>query len=149
MRGVDFKNEIEDLIRLITAGMGNVFGSVVESFGLTMVQARILMEIERCNLSTVGNLGSTVGLSSGNASTMCKKLEKAGFVKRIRNSEDERYVKLELTELGLETIKKIDAAFQKKYAPVLESKSRGDFDIIIAGMKKLNELLTEMEKSIN
>jgi DNA-binding MarR family transcriptional regulator len=146
MRGIEFKNEVGDLIRLITTGMDEVFRPIVESYGLTMLQTRLLFEIAQSELATVGSLGNVVGLSSGNASTMCKKLEKAGFITRVRNTKDERFVKLVLTELGSETIQKIDAALQAKYAPILESQSHQDFDTIIAGMKKLNELLTEMEK---
>lgn len=149
MRGTEFKNEIWDLMRLVTTGMDGVFRPVVESCGLTMIQARILVGIKRCELSTVGHLASLVGLSSGNASTMCKKLEKAGFIKRVRDSRDERFVKLVLTEQGAETIKKIDTFLDEKYAPILENKSVRDFDTIITGMQKLNEVLQELEKTIH
>mgnify|MGYP000843908825 FL=1 len=144
MRGIEFKNEVWDLIRLIRMGMDVVFRPMVESFGLTMLQLRIMIEIEENELSTVGSLASKVGLTSGNASTICKKLEKTGFIKRIRSSKDERFVKLVLTELGKETIKKIDLALQEKYASILEAKTEQDFNIIMRGIKKLNEILSEM-----
>lgn len=144
MREVEFKNEIWDLVRLITTGMDLVFRPLVESHGLTMIQARVLAGIQRCELSTVGNVGSVVGLSSGNASTICKKLEKAGFLRRIRASEDERFVKLVLTERGKETLKKINAAFQERYASILQKKTDQEFIAIISGMKKLKELIAEM-----
>lgn len=146
MRGIELKNEVWDLIRLITTGMDVVFRPIVESCGLTMTQMRILVGIERGELTTVGSLGSVVGLSGGNASTMCKKLEKEGFIKRTRDSQDERLVKLILTELGSATIKKIDTALQEKYAPILVDISTQDFEMIILGMKKLNILLAEMGK---
>lgn len=144
MREIEFKNEIWDLIRLIAIEMDLVFRPIVESHGLTMIQARILAGIQRCELSTVGSVGNAVGLSSGNASTMCKSLEKAGFIRRIRAPEDERFVKLVLTERGKETIGRIGAVFQEKYTPILQEKTDQDFNTIIAGMKKLKELIVEM-----
>ncbi len=149
MRGIEFKNAVWDLIRLITTGMDLVFRPIVESYGLTLIQMRILVGIERGELSTVGSVGGVVGLSSGNASTMCKKLEKAGFIKRTRDSQDERLVKLVVTELGSQTIIKIDAMLQEKYSPILESQSNEDFEQIIAVMKKLNKLLADMGKITN
>jgi DNA-binding MarR family transcriptional regulator len=148
MEGMEFKNEIWDLIRLVSVGMDHVFRPIVEPCGLTMMQTRILMEIARSDSSTVGNLAGVVGLSSGNASTLFKKLEQSGFIKRIRDSHDERVVKLLLTELGAETVQKIDRAIQTKYAAILAGKSSRDLAVIIAGMRKLNEILTEMETQI-
>ncbi|NLW55710.1 MAG: MarR family transcriptional regulator [Firmicutes bacterium] len=109
-----------------------------------MIQARILVGIERSGLSTVGGVGNLVGLSSGNASTMCKKLEKAGFIKRLRSLEDERLVKLVLTDEGRATLKKIDDVFREKYASLLEQWTEQDFTLIIAGMRKLSELISAM-----
>ncbi|HEY8464264.1 MAG TPA: MarR family transcriptional regulator, partial [Bacillota bacterium] len=146
MRGIAFKDEVWDLIRQLTLGMELVFRPIVASFGLTMTQTRLLVEIARSDLATVGSLADLVGLSSGNASLMCKKLERAGFIRRIRDSRDERVVKLVLTPRGTATLQKIDQVLQDKYGAFLESKAPQDFETIIAGMKKINELLIEMGK---
>lgn len=147
MRGIEFKNQVGDLLRQITFQMDTVFRPIFEAYGLTMMQARILFQIKQGKLFTIGSLANVAGLSSGNASTMCKKLERAGFIKRTRNVEDERVVKLELNELGEKIIKEIDEALQEKYAVILESKVDQDFEMIIAGLEKLNDLLGEMVKS--
>jgi DNA-binding MarR family transcriptional regulator len=89
-------------------------------------------------------LCSEVGLTSGNASSMCKKLEKSGFLKRCRDPKDERFVDLSLTGQGAETIQKIEEALEKKYGQFLESRSEEEFEELIAGMKKLSAFIQEM-----
>lgn len=141
-----FKKEIWDFLRAFSECMGLAFRPIVEENGLTMMQTRILMEITQCEHPTVGSLGSVIGLSSGNASAMCKKLEKAGLIKRIRDPEDERYVILTLTAAGKETITKIEGALDNKYRTFFESKTEDEFREITLKMKNISSFIQEMSK---
>ncbi|MGI6684945.1 MAG: MarR family winged helix-turn-helix transcriptional regulator [Bacillota bacterium] len=144
MRSVTFKNEIWDTLRLLSAGLDAAFKPAVEDVGLTMMQARILFEIWQNDDATVGRLGDIFGVNSGNCSTMCKKLEKAGLIDRIRSKEDERIVTLSLTAQGKEVLNIIERKLNDKYNPVLESQPQEKFDKIIEGMNALQELLQEL-----
>ncbi|MCR1897633.1 MarR family transcriptional regulator [Irregularibacter muris] len=146
MKVVKFKNEIWDLLRCVNENMESVFRPIGEHYGLTIMQTRILIEINQDEEHTVGTLGNTFGLTSGNASSMCKKLEKMGFLQRIRSEKDERRVKLVLTQLGESTISNIDRELQGKYQPILETKNQDDFEAIIYGLKQLTSILEEMKK---
>jgi DNA-binding MarR family transcriptional regulator len=144
MKGMVFENEIWDFLRTITEGMANAFRPIVEEHGLTLMQTRILVEIKEGGLHTVGSLGGIVGLSSGNASSMCKKLECAGFIKRIRTPEDERYVKLAITQFGEDTIKEIEDALEQKYGAFLESKGEVEFESFMKCMGKVTSFIQDM-----
>lgn len=146
MKCMVFKKEMWDFLRVFAECMRQAYRPVLEEYGLTMMQTRIIMEISQNQHSTVGSLGAVIGLSSGNASSMLKKLEKAGFVKRIRDPEDERCVVLTLTETGKETIRKIEAALESKYGPFLESKTEAEFEEIISEMKNLSSFIREMSR---
>jgi DNA-binding MarR family transcriptional regulator len=146
MKSMVFENEIWDFLRTITEGMANAFRPLVEEHGLTLMQTRILVEIKEGCSHTVGSLGGIVGLSSGNASSMCKKLEQAGFIKRIRNPEDERFVKLVITEFGEDTIKKIEEALERKYGAFLESKGENEYKAFLECMKKVSSFIHEMSE---
>jgi len=146
MKSLVIKNEIWDFLRTITECMDKAFRPIMEEYGLTMMQTRILVEIKECGHHTVGSLGNEVGLASGNASSMCKKLEKAGFVQRIRDIDDERFVKLALTKLGEKTLQDIEDALEKKYGAFLERKDDDEFQIISDGMKKLCCFIKEMSE---
>lgn len=147
MRSLMLKNDLWDMIRLTTINMEAAFSPIVKTYGLTIMQNRILVAIVQCNQPTVGNICKVIGSSGGNASNMCKKLEKEGFVKRIRSHEDERVVELVLTEKGKDTINKIDDELKKRYEPILGSKSDEDFETIVLGIEKLNELLRDFNNA--
>lgn len=143
-RVVELRNELWDFARVMSQGLNTVFTPMVESHGLTTLQARILMVINECGSATVGSVGNAVGVNSGNTSTTCKKLEKAGFVKRVRDPADERYVTLALTDCGQDAISGIDDAFMRMYGPILEAATDQDYETIIAGMKILRRLIAEL-----
>lgn len=144
MREILLKNELWDIIRTITISMDSTFGPLVKCYGLTMIQSRILVSIDKNDNVNIGNISEMLEICSSNVSNMCKKLEKEGFLIRNRSHEDERIVTLELTEKGKETLKNINEDIDKKFKPILDSKSDKDFEDIIIGMRKLNELLREL-----
>jgi DNA-binding MarR family transcriptional regulator len=53
---------------------------------------------------SIGTLAEALGITSSSATTACKRLEKAGFVLRERQLDDERMVCVSLTEAGRERI---------------------------------------------
>ena len=139
-----FENEVWDFLRTITECMANAFRPYVEEYGLTLMQTRILVEIKGGEFQTVGSIGGIIGLTNGNASSVCKKLEQAGFIRRIRTPEDERRVKLELTERGEQTLKQIEEALEQKYGPFLKSKGSEEIQEIIQSMGKVTAFIQEM-----
>ncbi|TWH57798.1 MarR family transcriptional regulator [Desulfitobacterium sp. LBE] len=144
MRSMVFENEIWDFLRTITEGMANAFRPIVEEYGLTLMQTRILVEVKDGAPHTIGSLGSIIGLSSGNASSMCKKLEAAGFLRRIRTPEDERFVKLALTRHGEDTIYRIEEALERRYGVFLEYKGEQEYQRFIECMENVKAFMQEM-----
>lgn len=144
MRSMVFENEIWDFLRTITEGMANAFRPIVEEHGLTLMQTRILVEIRERGPHTVGSLGSIIGLTSGNASAMCKKLELAGYLVRIRTPEDERFVKIALTKHGEDTIIKIEEALESRYGAFLERKGEEAYKRFIESMDNVKAFMQEL-----
>lgn len=144
MRSMVFENEIWDFLRTITEGMANAFRPIVEVYGLTLMQTRILVEVKEGGPHTVGSLGGIIGLSSGNASSMCKKLEAAGFLRRIRTPEDERFVKLALTQHGEDTIAEIEDALERRYGAFLERKGEEEYRQFVKCMENVRAFMQEL-----
>ena len=142
------KNELWDLVRITSMNLETAYKPIVESYGLTLMQSRILIAIAESEHINVGDVSNVLEISSGNASNMCKRLDREGFVKRIRSSIDERIVELALTDKGISTKEKICNDINKKFKPILDNKSKEDFDAILIGLKKLNELLSDLVKEI-
>lgn len=75
---------------------------LLEPLGLTYPQYLVMMALWAEDGQKVKMLGDRLGLDSGTLSPLLKRLEQSGLVKRKRDAEDERQVKITVTPQGLE-----------------------------------------------
>ena len=141
-----FNNEILDLIRKINENTHIIFNTVCEQYGLTALQARILMKLYMCEKHAIGSLAERVCSAETNMSAMCKKLEKMDLILRVRDKADERVVKVELTDKGKDIVYNINEMLNKRIAKSIEGNMEETLKDIIRGTNKLNDLL---EKAIS
>ncbi len=73
----------------------------LDELNLTYPQYLVLMVLWKEKEQTVGQLGEKVFLDSGTLTPLLKRMEQKDIVKRKRCTEDERVVKLTLTEKGV------------------------------------------------
>jgi MarR family transcriptional regulator, organic hydroperoxide resistance regulator len=73
---------------------------LLEPLGLTYPQYLVMLCLWEEDGQTVKALGERLGLDSGTLSPLLKRMEQTGFVKRERSREDERQVKIALTDEG-------------------------------------------------
>lgn len=144
MEVAEFKNIVWGYTRKIEESMNSVFSPVIEKYGITMMQTRILMELQRCESHTIGSLADSVCVAGANISAMCKKLEGQGLLERVRNKADERVVRVVLTNLGKETILSMDKLINDKISQHLVNEKEETYDDVILGLQKLNELLQKI-----
>lgn len=145
MQIIKFRDELLDCMRNINESLSFIFQPVTDKYNLTLLQAGILTEVCRHGNHTVGSLSSVLGMTSGNASSACKKLEKLGYLRRVRCPDDERCVQLEITENGQLTLHQINGEVQKKYQWILLNKSDEDIECITKGLRQLMDILQEMK----
>ncbi|WP_040214533.1 MarR family winged helix-turn-helix transcriptional regulator [Clostridium polynesiense] len=140
-----FRNNLQELFRDTSSKINNVFLPVYESCKLTMTQALLLNEIQRHGNTTIGELGRELNIARGNTSTMCKRLEKDGYITRTRDNKDERIVNVTLTEKGTKALDKLNYYLNNKFAQALENEDKDQIEAIINGIEKLNHILSKME----
>ncbi len=76
--------------------------------GLTSLQAGVLFYLSIASQDvTVGDVSELTFVDPANASTLCKKLEREGYLTRTRHSADRRVVTLSLTEKGREATERL------------------------------------------
>ncbi len=71
---------------------------------MTPEQYWLLRLLRRKGAMSIGELAEALGVTGSSVTTACKRLEKAGLVTRERQSNDERMVRVMLTEHGHERI---------------------------------------------
>ena len=68
---------------------------VAQAEGLTPLQASVLLQLVRQD-AAVGDISEVTCMGQANASSLCKKLEREGYLTRARRCSDRRVV----TEIG-------------------------------------------------
>lgn len=72
----------------------------LDALGLTYPQYLVFLVLWEQDGLTVKALGERLFLDSGTITPLIKRLETKGFVQRRRDNEDERQVRIDLTEAG-------------------------------------------------
>lgn len=71
---------------------------------MTPEQYWLLRLLRRKGALSISELADALGVTGSSVTTACKRLEKAGLVTRERQSDDERMVRVMLTEQGHEQV---------------------------------------------
>ena len=89
-------------VRLYTASrlVTRAYRPVLEELGLTYPQYLVMMALWETDRLSVSELGAKLRLDSGTLTPLLKRMERAGLVNRGRTPEDERVVRVWLTEAG-------------------------------------------------
>lgn len=101
--GTDFLR-LENFLCFSVYATGHAFNRVykplLDRLGLTYPQFLVMVALWQEDGRTVGALGAALGLESSTLTPLIKRLEAAGLVIRRRAREDERVVRVVLSEAG-------------------------------------------------
>ena len=141
-----FRVEISQLLQALRINVNKLVEPLTRAEGLTFLQFMVLSHIadDESNVN-INCLCSMTGMGQANASTLCKRLEQEGLIKRERSREDERIVNLSLTDEGRAVLERIYTSFFR-YADVLERYPEQDMQAIINGLHGIDSLLIAMLK---
>lgn len=96
--------EPDDFICFAVYSTGHAFSRVykplLEKLGVTYPQYLVLVALWAKDNQTVGSLGEMLFLESSTLTPLLKRLEGLKFLTRSRDPEDERQVRIRLTEKG-------------------------------------------------
>ena len=82
-----------------------IYKPILDPLGLTYPQYLVMMALWEKDGQGVGELGDLLFLESNTLTPLIKRLEAAGLVKRARDTQDERQVRVSLTASGRELLK--------------------------------------------
>ncbi len=138
----EFNNTIFSMIREISHKIDLLLQETANKLDLTPLQLKIIIALYSSDKDvSIGNLGKTIGVTGGNISNICKKLEKKGFVNRIRSEEDERVVNVRLTETGIQASKELGEYFYKIREEFPDDGVDVNLETIVEELKELDILL--------
>ncbi len=145
INAAEFAVMMLDLEKVSRSSVDNLFAVACLQYELTMNQLHILIELNKGQEYTVGELSSVIGVLRGNMANICKQLETRGLIERKRDDKDERVVLLHITCRGKILVKEIFMQIQQKYQCVFEKNDLiGYFEKILEGLKALYAFLEQM-----
>ena len=89
--------------------MTKLYKPLLDELGLTYPQYLVMLVLWEKDGPMVSELGERLHLDSGTLTPLLKRLEAAGFIARVRDTQDERRVHITLTAAG----RKLKARAQK------------------------------------
>jgi len=125
---------------------GRAYRPILDAVGLTYTQYIAMVALSEADEQTVSVLGEKLFLESNTLTPILKKLEQMGYIRRHRDSTDERQVRVSLTPAGRRLIEK-DLG-----APLTDATGLGDeFPVVQKTVTRLRDNLlratqTELEK---
>lgn len=138
----EFNNSIFSMIREISHKIDILLQDTSTEMGITTLQLKMLITLYSSGeAQSIGNLGKAIGVTGGNISNICKKLEKQGFVDRMRSEEDERVVNVNLTEKGRKAAEKVGQYFNQIRSDIPTDGIDVNLQTIIDELSALDELL--------
>ena len=97
---LSLKNQLCFPIYLCSKEIIRKYTPILDELNLTYTQYIAMMFFWEMKTSNVKDLGSTLLLDSSTLTPLLKKLEKKGYITRVRSTVDERNLVLELTPEG-------------------------------------------------
>lgn len=117
---------------------------LLDEFGLTYPQYLVLLVLWEKDGMSVKDIGDRLFLDSGTLTPLLKRMEAAGFVKRSRDPEDERQLRVNLTARAQELRSK-----SRDIAHQLFCDFGRTLPELVALREELAELRAQLQKSQN
>ena len=121
--------------------------------GLSTTEHKVLDIIMRSGLVTAGELANLTGLTTGAVTGLIDRFEKSGYVRRVKDPEDRRKIKVEI-KYG----KQIDKMhkritpyfedFDKSLEEVYDQYSENELELILDFYKKIKGILQKQISNI-
>ena len=120
--------------------MTKLYKPLLDELGLTYPQYLVMLALWERDGVAVSELGNRLFLDSGTLTPLLKRLESAGFIARVRATDDERRVLVTLTPAG----RKLKARAQKVPGCILSASqcSVAEVTQLTRHIKDLRERLT-------
>ena len=123
--GLDHEVEgIVDRIQHLQRRFRHALEETLGEHGLTWGEWKVLGALILGECSTPGELSSGLEVSSGAMTSRLDRLEEAGLIRRVRDPDDRRGVKLELTDAGRRAWTESTSAQARKEALVAAALSK-------------------------
>jgi MarR family transcriptional regulator, organic hydroperoxide resistance regulator len=134
---VDIVNALRRIVRAIELYSQEVF----KSFGLTGPQLWALKTLSRRGALAITDLAEALAVQPSTLSVLVDRLERRGFVRRLRPREDRRFVEIALTPAGAALAARAPEPAQGRLLHGLRGLSPRELRAIQSSVNRLGEMM--------
>jgi DNA-binding MarR family transcriptional regulator len=131
----DRKSNLENLARALRAFLSasDAFDETLgKVLGLNPTDLRCVDLLDQHGTMTAGALADLAGLSTGAVTFLLDRLERAGFVRRVRDAQDRRRVHVELVPRARERVFELHAPLVESWRASAQHFSVSDLQLVAA-----------------
>ncbi len=114
----------------------------------SLSEARVLYDIAHNKDCTAKQLIQELSIDSGYLSRIIKRFEKQGLTYRVQSKEDGRLFYLYLTELGKETLDKLNGLSDKHITSMVSELQEAEQERLVKSMENIQEILSGDQNAI-
>lgn len=134
---------LKDLIRVFVRNLGILEKSDASCCGVTIAQCHTIAAIGRQKKISLVGLADLLGVDKSTMSRMINNLVEAELVLRDLDTEDRRYLIIQLTGKGMDLFKSIEESMDQYYATIFGSIPEDKRDQVLKSL----QLLTDAAKN--
>jgi DNA-binding MarR family transcriptional regulator len=136
-RAAELEHLLTQLIRMLSPGLSAGDTAAPPTGPLPAVsasEARALIELVSARGIAQGELAGLLGLDKSTVSRLAAGLERKGWIRRGRDEDNQRYVRLYLTPEGGEVASRVWRAWQSRQTRILDELSADERAGLMAGL---------------
>jgi DNA-binding MarR family transcriptional regulator len=135
-------NEVLILLRRINQAIDLHSKDLNKKYGLTGPQLILLQEISQYVGITITELGKRISLSQGTVTDIVYRLEKKGFLKRVKSISDKRKTELYLTEESKRVLEKAPPPLQETFIDNFTELKDWEQFMILSSLNRIVEMMS-------
>lgn len=137
------EKEAQEVSALVPKLITGVKGSLMLSEDVTPQQMVTILAVSEVGVSKVGIISKKIGVSAPTLTGLIDRLQRNGYVKRFRDTEDRRIVFVSLTKKGYSYVKKFKKIIQRRWRQILVHLTEEERIAYIKILRKLVKAFTE------
>ncbi len=115
--------------------------SLTKRYGLTGPQLLVLKELHKKSDLTIGQVAKNISLSQATVTTILDRLEKMGFVQRVRNSADKRKVNILLSVKATEILVSDPNLLQEDFVERFQKLKDWEKSMLISSLQRVAQMM--------
>jgi len=134
---------LRELIRILVRNLDVLEKSDASCCGVTITQCHAIVEIGRMKKVSLVDLAELLGLDKSTMSRTINNLVEDGLVNRDLDSENRRYVSIQLTNKGIEVFNNIEESMDSYYSSIFSSIPENKRSQVLESLKLLTAAVKE------